>query len=136
MNRAAEGNHPPPGLLIAIRVGDGLASLSTRAERRQPKGGATGEYAVKTIVTVLGLASMIALAACDSKQENTVENAYENQADALDNQAANMESLADNLSGSAENAAENAADVLENKADATRNAGEAAAEAVEKNEKK
>jgi len=100
------------------------------------QGGATGENAVKTIVTVLGLASMVALAACDSKQENKVENAYENQADTLDNQAANMEAAADNLSGTAENAAENAADALENKADATREAGEAAADAVEKNEKK
>jgi methyl-accepting chemotaxis protein len=100
------------------------------------QGGATGEHAVKTIVTVLGLASMVALAACDSKQENKVENAYENQADALDNQAANMESMADNLSGTAENAAENAADALENKAAATREAGDAAADAVEKSEKK
>jgi uncharacterized protein YjbJ (UPF0337 family) len=98
-------------------------------------GGATGENAVKTFVSVLGLASLIALAACDSKQENKVENAYENQADAIDNQADNMEAMADNLSGNAENAAENAADALENKADATREAGERAADAVEKTEK-
>lgn len=87
---------------------------------------------MKTIVSVLGLASLIALAACGSKPENKVENAYENQAAAIDNQAANMEALADNLSGNAENAAENAADVLENKAAATREAGEAA----EKTQKK
>jgi methyl-accepting chemotaxis protein len=87
--------------------------------------------AVKTIVKVLGLATLVALAACDSKEENKVENVYENQADALDNQAANMESMADNLSGSAENAAENAADKIENKADATREAGEKAGDAVE-----
>jgi hypothetical protein len=99
-------------------------------------GGATGEYAVKTFVTVLGLASMVALAACDSKQENKVENAYENKADALDNQADNMEDMADNLSGNAAAAAENAADHLENKADATRDAGEKAEEAVEKSEGK
>lgn len=77
---------------------------------------------MKTIVSVLGLASLIALAACDSKQENKVENAYENQADAIDNQASNMEAMADNLSGNAERAAENAADALENKAEATREA--------------
>jgi uncharacterized protein YjbJ (UPF0337 family) len=103
-----------------------------RVEHVCPKGGATGENAVKSFVAILGLASMVSLAACDSKQENKVENAYENQADALDNQAANMEAMADNLSGNAENAAENAADALENKADATREAGEAAADAVEK----
>jgi uncharacterized protein YjbJ (UPF0337 family) len=93
--------------------------------------GETGENAVKTFVKVLGLASLVALAACDSAQENKVENAYENQADALDNQADNMEAMADNLTGSAENAAENAADKLENKADATREAGEKAEDAVE-----
>ena len=54
---------------------------------------------MKSFVAILGLASMVSLAACDSKQENKVENAYENQADALDNQAANMEAMADNLSG-------------------------------------
>ena len=52
---------------------------------------------MKTFVTVLGLASLVALAACDSAKENQVENAYENQADALDNQADNMEAMADNL---------------------------------------
>src|SRR3546814_3833071 len=63
-----------------------------------------------------------------------VENAYENQADAIDNQADNMEAMADNLSGNAEAAAENAADALENKADATREAGEKAGDSVEKRE--
>jgi uncharacterized protein YjbJ (UPF0337 family) len=94
-------------------------------------GGATGENAVKKFVTVLGLASLVALAACDSAQENKVENAYENQADALDNQADNLEAAADNLTGSAENAAENAADKIEEKADATREAGEKAGDAIE-----
>lgn len=32
MNRVRKGNHPPPGLLNAVRVGDGLASVSSRAE--------------------------------------------------------------------------------------------------------
>jgi hypothetical protein len=95
-------------------------------------GGATGENAVKTFVKILGLASLVALAACDSAKENQVENAYENKADALDNQADNMEAMADNLTGSAENAAENAADALENKAEATRDAGDKAEDAVEK----
>src|SRR3546814_9875023 len=58
-------------------------------------GGATGENAVKTIVSVLGLASLIALAARDSEQENKVENAHESQADAIDNQADNMEAMAE-----------------------------------------
>jgi len=75
---------------------------------------------VKTFVKILGLASLVALAACDSAKENQVENAYENKADAIDNQADNMEAMADNLTGAAENTAEHAADALENKADATR----------------
>ncbi|MCP1468509.1 uncharacterized protein YjbJ (UPF0337 family) [Sphingobium sp. OAS761] len=95
------------------------------------KGAQQEKHAVKRFVTVLGLTSLIALAACDSAKENAVENAYDNRADAIDNQADKMEDMADNLSGSAENAAEHAADALENKADATREAGEKAEDAVE-----
>ena len=117
--------------MIGVRVSDATYRRNPCRLTSAP-GGITGENAVKTFVTVLGLASLVALAACDSAKENKVENAYENQADALDNQADNMEAMADNLSGNAENAAENAADALENKADATREAGEKAEDAVEK----
>ncbi|MDX3910972.1 MAG: hypothetical protein QHC67_14305 [Sphingobium sp.] len=95
------------------------------------RGGVTGELSVKTFVKVLGLASLVTLAACDSAQENKVENAYENQADALENQADKMEDKADNLTGNAAASAENVSDALEEKADATREAGDAAADKVE-----
>jgi uncharacterized protein YjbJ (UPF0337 family) len=112
-------------------IGDALVVIRALSEHVSPQG-RKRRNAVKTIVTALGIASLVALAACDSKQENKVENAYENQADAIDNQADNMEGMADNLSGGAENAAENAADALENQADAVREAGEKAGDAVEK----
>lgn len=86
---------------------------------------------MKTIVTVLGIASLVSLAACGSQKEAAVENAYDNQADALDNTASNMEDMADNMTGNAANATEHAADAVENKADGLRDAGEKAAEKVE-----
>ena len=42
---------------------------------------------MKTTITIMGLCAAIALSACDSAKENAIENAYDNQADAMDNQA-------------------------------------------------
>jgi hypothetical protein len=83
---------------------------------------------VKAIVHAVGIASLIALAACGSKKEDAVENAYDNQAENLENQADMMEEKADNTAGAAGQAMENKGDMLENKADATREAGEKAAD--------
>lgn len=130
MKRACDRNHRQRDQLIGLRVRDRRHAVRAHCRSPMPKGAQQEKEPVKTFAKVLGLASLIALAACGSKEENRIENAYDNQADALDNQAANMEALADNLSGTAEDAAENAADALENKADAVRDAGDNAADAV------
>ncbi|WP_336963559.1 hypothetical protein [Sphingobium aquiterrae] len=91
---------------------------------------------MKTTLKFLGLASLALVAACDSKKENAVENAYENQAGNLENQADNLDDAADNLTGNAASAMENAADMVENKAAAMRAAGDTAADAAEDAQKK
>ena len=89
------------------------------------------KIAIRTTAMMLGLSSLAVLAACGSKQETAVENAYDNQAAIIDNQADNVEDMADNMIGNAADAAENTADALEDKADAVRAAGEKAGDAVE-----
>src|SRR3546814_19606913 len=79
-------------------------------------------------------AIVFVLSACDSQQENAIENVGENQADALENQAGMMEEQADVTNNdAAASAMENTADKLENKAEMTReNAEEAADRAAER----
>jgi hypothetical protein len=93
--------------------------------------GANRRLRMKPFLTILGVAALMSVAACDSKQENAVENAYDNKADAIDNQAEKLEDRADNMVGAAEDATENAADALKDKADAVREAGEKAGDRVE-----
>lgn len=92
----------------------------------------TGGSDVKVIVNGLAIAGMLALGACDSKKENAIENAAENQADMMENQADMMDDQADVANNAAAaNAMENQADVLEEKAEQTREQGEKAADKAE-----
>lgn len=92
----------------------------------------TGGSDVKVIIKGLAIAGILALGACDSKKENAIENAAENQADMMENQAETMEDQADvTNNAAAANAMENQADVLEEKAEQTREQGEKAADKAE-----
>lgn len=86
---------------------------------------------MKPLLAIMGVAALAGLSACDSPQENAVENAYENEADMLDNQADMLEERADNMVGAAAAATENMADTVENKAEAVREAGEDAADRID-----
>ena len=76
---------------------------------------------MKISAAIMG-AAFLALAACGGKGDDTagdnVEQAYDNQADAMD-------AAADNMTNDA------ASDALENKADATREVGSAKEEAID-----
>jgi hypothetical protein len=129
------GNHPRTGRLLRLSgVSGSENSVAPLGKPFVSPRGATGDFAVKianrTLATLLGLAGLATVAACDSKKQDAVENAYDNQAAIVDNQAQNVEDLADNLTGNAADAAEHAADALENKADKIRDAGDKAKDAV------
>jgi uncharacterized protein YjbJ (UPF0337 family) len=131
MNRGT--NAFPSGSLPSS--GQGASRFPDRLLTISGPRGATGEKAVKTAMTtslkVLGIASLVALGACQSKEAENVQNAYDNVAENIENQADNVEGMADNMTGNAAAAAENTADALENKADAVKDAGEHAADAVD-----
>src|SRR3546814_5770409 len=92
----------------------------------------TGGFHVKVTIRGLALASVLVLAACDSQQENAIENVGENQADVLENQAGMMEEQADVTNNdAAASDMENTADKLENKAEMTRENAEDAARSEE-----
>lgn len=83
---------------------------------------------MKPFVAVLALVTVAGLSACDSKQQDAVENRAENKAEAIENMAGKLEDHADNLGA----AVDNQVDKLEEKADEVRDAGEAAKDKMEK----
>lgn len=86
---------------------------------------------MKPLIAIMGAAAFASLSACDSAQENMVENAYENEADMLDNRADMLEKKADNMVGAVADATHNKTEMLENKAEALREAGEDAADNID-----
>lgn len=86
---------------------------------------------MKPTLIIVAMASALSLAACHSQEAQTVENAYDNQADMLDNQADQLQEASDNMTGLPAANAANAAEKLEDKADALRNVGDAKADAID-----
>ena len=77
---------------------------------------------MKSFAKAAAFASLLALAACGGKGDDSLGD---NAADAADAQADNLEAMADNATSDA------VADNLEAQADATRDAGEAKEEAID-----
>lgn len=82
---------------------------------------------MKPFVALLALATVAGLSACDSRQQDAVENTAENQAEKIDDMADKLEQSADNVG----TAVDNQVDALKEKAEDVRDDGEAAKEKLE-----
>ncbi|MDQ4419107.1 hypothetical protein OOT33_01425 [Sphingobium sp. DEHP117] len=82
---------------------------------------------MKPFIAVIALATVVGVSACDSKQQDAVENRAENKAETIENMANKLEDHADNVGA----AVGNQVDALEQKADDVREAGEAAKDRME-----
>lgn len=77
---------------------------------------------MKPFIALIALATVAGVSACDSPQQDAVENSAENKAETIENMADKLEDHADNVGA----AVGNQVDVLEQKADDVRETGEAA----------
>lgn len=86
---------------------------------------------MRPMIILAAAGAALALAACDSREAQRVENAQDQRADSLDDQADRIEQAADSMNGAAGANAADLVDRLEDRADAVRNAGDEAADAIE-----